>query len=184
MTSIARLSLLCLMCAAAALADEPISGSSDDDEITGTEHDDRILGRDGDDKLEGGAGDDLLEGGPGDDILIGGSGFDLLFGGAGSDEPRITKWLSDSPDELYFWRRSRDQHRIDVMVADASTGAVRALIPERLNTYVENQPLQLLDSGDMLWWSERDGWAHLYRYGSDGTLKNRLTELNLKLKGE
>jgi dipeptidyl aminopeptidase/acylaminoacyl peptidase len=50
------------------------------------------------------------------------------------------------------------------------------LIEERLNTYVEEQRLELLDSGDMIWWSERDGWAHLYRFGPDGTLKNRLTE--------
>ena len=93
-----------------------------------------------------------------------------------SDEPRRTLWLSDNSDEFYFWRRSRDQHRVDVCVADAATGEVRVLIEERLNTYVETERLESLASGDMLWWSERDGWAHLYRYGSDGTLKNRLTE--------
>ena len=93
-----------------------------------------------------------------------------------SDEPRRTLWLSDNSNEFYFRRRSRDQHRVDVCVADAATGEVRVLIEERLNTYVENEPLERLASGDMLWWSERDGWAHLYRYGSDGTLKNRLTE--------
>ena len=32
------------------------------------------------------------------------------------------------------------------------------------------------ERGPFLWWSERDGWAHLYRYGPDGTLRNRLTE--------
>lgn len=93
-----------------------------------------------------------------------------------SDEPRRTLWLSDNSDEFFFWRRSRNQHRIDVCVADAATGAVRVLIEERLNTYVETEPLERLASGDMIWWSERDGWAHLYRYGADGTLKNRLTE--------
>ena len=93
-----------------------------------------------------------------------------------SEEPRRALWLSDGSDEVYFRRRSRDQHRIDVMVADASTGAVRALIQERLNTYVEFLPLERLASGDMLWWSERDGWAHLYRFGPDGALRNRLTE--------
>ena len=93
-----------------------------------------------------------------------------------SDEPRRALWLSDNSDELYFWRRSRDQHRIDVCVADAATGEVRVLIEERLNTYVETEPLERLASGDVIWWSERDGWAHLYRYGPDGTLKNRLTE--------
>ncbi|MFV1988002.1 MAG: DPP IV N-terminal domain-containing protein [Gemmatimonadota bacterium] len=93
-----------------------------------------------------------------------------------SEEPFRSLWLSPDSDELYYWRRSRDQHRIDVMVADASTGESRTLIEERLNTYVENQRLELLSDGDMLWWSERDGWAHLYRLGPDGTLRNRLTQ--------
>ena len=69
-----------------------------------------------------------------------------------------------TPNELWFWRRSRDQHKVDVLVADATTGTVRVVIEERLNTYVEHQRLELLASGDLLWWSERDGWAHLYRY--------------------
>jgi dipeptidyl-peptidase-4 len=91
------------------------------------------------------------------------------------DEPRRSLWLADNPDQVYFWRRSRDQHKLDVCVADAVTGEVKVLIAERLNTYVENDRLELLASGDMLWWSERDGWGHLYRYAPDGTLKNRLT---------
>jgi len=93
-----------------------------------------------------------------------------------SDEPRHSLWLADNSNQLYFWRRSRDQHKVDVCVADAATGDVTVLIQERLNTYVEHQNLELLKSGDMLWWSERDGWAHLYRFASDGTLKSRLTE--------
>jgi dipeptidyl aminopeptidase/acylaminoacyl peptidase len=93
-----------------------------------------------------------------------------------SDEPRRTLWLADNSDQLFFTRSSRDLHRIDVCVADANTGEVQVLIEERLNTYVEEQRLELLQSGDMLWWSERDGWAHLYRFGPDGTLRNRLTE--------
>ena len=28
---------------------------------------------------------------------------------------------------------------------------------------------------DLLWWSERDGWGHFYRYGLDGKLKNQVT---------
>jgi hypothetical protein len=93
-----------------------------------------------------------------------------------SDEPRRTLWLSEDANQLYFTRSSRDLHRIDVCVADANTGEVRVLIEERLNTYLEEQRLELLASGDMLWWSERDGWAHIYRFGPDGMLKNRLTE--------
>ena len=93
-----------------------------------------------------------------------------------SDEPKRDLWLSDDSNELYFWRQSRDRHRVEVCVADAATGKHRVLFEEELNTYVETQPLERLDSGDLLWWSERDGWAHLYRYGADGLLKNRLTE--------
>ena len=93
-----------------------------------------------------------------------------------SEEPFRSLWLSPGSDQLHFVRQSRDQHRVDVMVADAATGEARVLFEERLNTYVEFQRLELLESGDMLWWSERDGWAHLYRFGPDGTLRNRLTE--------
>ena len=61
-------------------------------------------------------------------------------------------------------------------MADATTGEVTVLIEERLNTYIEVRRLELLESGDFLWWSERDGWGHLYRFGPDGKLKSRLTE--------
>ena len=103
-------------------------------------------------------------------------GFFFFGGGGGSTEPNITKWLSDSSDELYFWRRSRDQHRVDVMRADPATGEVAVVIEERLNTYVEHQSPARLENGDLLWWSEQDGWAHLYRYAADGTVRARLTE--------
>ncbi len=93
-----------------------------------------------------------------------------------TDEPTRAIWLAPNSDQVWFWRRSRDQHKVDVLVADAATGAVKVVLEERLNTYVENQRLELLKSGDLLWWSERDGWAHLYRFGADGKLKNRLTE--------
>jgi dipeptidyl aminopeptidase/acylaminoacyl peptidase len=94
----------------------------------------------------------------------------------GQDPLPITKWLSDRPNELYVWRRSRDQHRVDVMVVDPATGNVRTVIEERLNTYVEHQDPWRLPNGDLLWWSERDGWAHLYRFAPDGRQVARLTE--------
>ena len=93
-----------------------------------------------------------------------------------SDEPRQQVWLSDNSDELWFTRTSRDRKRTDVMIANAATGEVQTIIEDRLNTYMETRNVEKLDNGDLLWWSERDGWAHIYRYGSDGTLKNRLTE--------
>ena len=85
------------------------------------------------------------------------------------DDYRPQLWLSETSDKLYFSRTSRDLHRIDICVADAATGEVKALIEERLNTYVETRPLGLVDNGkELIHWSERDGWAHFYLYDGGG----------------
>lgn len=87
-------------------------------------------------------------------------------------EPR---WLSDTSDKLYFNRTSRDLKKIDVCVADTSTGEVKPMIEERSNTYVELKPLRLLSTGEMIHWSERDGWGHYYLFDANGVLKTQLT---------
>ena len=93
-----------------------------------------------------------------------------------SEEPDRSLWISDDSEELHFVRLSRDRHRAAVMVADAASGDARMLFVDSLNTYIETRPVEMLSNGDMLWWSERDGWAHLYLYGPDGEMKQRLTE--------
>lgn len=93
-----------------------------------------------------------------------------------SEEPRRSLWLADDANELHFYRISRDRKRTDVMVADPATGSARILFEERFNTYMETRNPERLSNGDLIWWSERDGWAHLYRYAADGTLRNPITE--------
>ncbi|MFW5951959.1 MAG: DPP IV N-terminal domain-containing protein, partial [Gemmatimonadota bacterium] len=100
-----------------------------------------------------------------------------------SDEPRRSLWLGDGSDELHYVRVSRDRHKADVMVADAGTGEARVLFGDEMNTYMETRTPERLPNGDILWWSERDGWAHLYRYSADGQLKNRLTEGPFSVRG-
>jgi len=90
--------------------------------------------------------------------------------------PPPAQWLADTPDRLYFGRQSRDLHGYQVCLADTATGEVKVLIEERLNTYVEVQPLRLVGGGkEMIWWSERDGWGHYYLYDGEGNLKAQLT---------
>lgn len=85
-------------------------------------------------------------------------------------------WLSDSSDKLYYLRTSRDVHRIDVCVADTSTGTSKTLIEERSNVFLDSRPLRQINNGqELIWWSERDGWAHYYLYDGDGKLKNQIT---------
>ncbi|MBS1813147.1 MAG: DPP IV N-terminal domain-containing protein, partial [Acidobacteria bacterium] len=86
------------------------------------------------------------------------------------------KWLADGSDKLYFNRTSRDLKKIDICVADTTTGEVKTLIEERLNTYVETKPLYLINNGqELVHWSERDGWGHYYLFDGNGTLKNQIT---------
>ena len=93
-------------------------------------------------------------------------------------QPQSSLWLSESNGKLYFTRLSRDMHKLDVCLADPSTGEVKTLIEERLNTYIDSKPLRLAGGGqELVFWSERDGWAHFYLYDANtGQLKNRITE--------
>ncbi len=93
-----------------------------------------------------------------------------------SEDPYSPMWLAPGSEALHYVRVSRDRHRTDVMLADAGTGEARPLFGDRMNTYMETRGIERLENGDLIWWSERDGWAHLYRYGADGTLRNRLTQ--------
>ncbi len=69
--------------------------------------------------------------------------------------------------------------------ADARSGAVRTMVEEsrephaNLNSTSYNPPnVQVANGGaDVVWYSERDGWGHLYLYdGLTGALKRQLTQ--------
>ena len=86
------------------------------------------------------------------------------------------QWIASGSGKLYFNRTSRDLKRIDIVEVDAATGVSKPVIQERSNTYVEIQPLRLINDGkEMIHWSERDGWGHYYLYGADGTMKRQIT---------
>lgn len=91
------------------------------------------------------------------------------------DDFRPQKWLGTA-DKFYFTRTSRDLKKVDVCVAELSSGTVKPLIEERFNTYIETRRLGLVNEGkELIQWSERDGYAHLYLYDENGKLKNPVT---------
>jgi len=85
---------------------------------------------------------------------------------------------AESSDELVIQRMNRHQNRIDVMLADATSGAARVLFSETSDTWVDvDLDMTWLDEGRrFLWSSERDGFKHLYLYRRDGTLERQLTK--------
>ncbi|MBQ5396526.1 MAG: alpha/beta fold hydrolase [Alistipes sp.] len=90
------------------------------------------------------------------------------------DQPNV--WLGDA-NRLFVTRSSRDLHRIDICSYTIGQDTLCPIIEERMNTYIEVRPLSAVNDGkELIQWSERDGWAHLYLYDDKGTLKRRLTE--------
>jgi dipeptidyl aminopeptidase/acylaminoacyl peptidase len=86
------------------------------------------------------------------------------------------EWGDDS-SEFAFVSSSRDHKRAQVRVADAATGEVRDLFEEVEDTFFESgASWRFLSAGrQILWRSQRDGWAHLYLYDRDGTLVRQVT---------
>ncbi|HEY7566091.1 MAG TPA: DPP IV N-terminal domain-containing protein, partial [Gemmatimonadaceae bacterium] len=91
------------------------------------------------------------------------------------------QWYPDG-SHLAFISSSRDHKSAWFRVADAQTGEVRTLFEEKMATQVgdasltENLWRVLPASNELIWWSQRENWLHLYLYDlTSGQLKNRIT---------
>ncbi len=90
-------------------------------------------------------------------------------------------WKADG-SELAFLSTSRDHKHEKLRIADATTGAVREVFEEIVKTQFESGRgainwRYLPDSKEILWYSERDNWGHMYLYDSEtGKLKNQITK--------
>ena len=86
------------------------------------------------------------------------------------------EWLGDNTG-FYMVRQSRDLKRLDLCWVDVDSDSTKTIISERERTYVEYRTPFLIGGGkQILHWSERNGWANIYLYNSDGTLVRNLTE--------
>ena len=90
-------------------------------------------------------------------------------------------WSEDS-EKLFFVSSSRDHRSAKLRVADAETGKVKELFEEKSETQYESGQgsinwAYLDDSEEIIWYSERDDWGHLYLYDAEsGKLKNQITK--------
>ncbi len=100
----------------------------------------------------------------------------LYLGGSQVD----SLWSADSRHLYMHWetRASKSNHLAEV---DAATGDFRIIAGDSAKTFVETaqrNPTSWFVSettDDAFWWSERDGWAHIWRFSKDGTVRNQVT---------
>lgn len=91
-------------------------------------------------------------------------------------------WSGQKGDAIHLLHQSRDGRTLELRRLDPETGAMTTLITETGHTRVDPSPylhappvVRILDSGEILWWSQRDGWGHLFRYSAEGEQLGRVT---------
>ena len=106
----------------------------------------------------------------------------LSFRGSAPD----SAWSADGT-RLHVNYFTRGSQRVFLAEIDAATGTSRVILGDSTRTFVSlghrgggssgGTPSWFVsESGDdVIWWSERDGWGHLYRFDGEGDLKNRIT---------
>ena len=86
-------------------------------------------------------------------------------------------WTKGDEKRIYLLRRERGFTVIKLCVVDPETGDTRVLVEEEDCAGIEYLiPWVINDGREIIWHSQRDGWAHLYLYdGLTGELKNQIT---------
>ena len=86
------------------------------------------------------------------------------------------EWAADS-ETLAFVSSSRDHKSARVRTADVSTGEVTELFEDVEQTFFESNGWRYLsESNEILWFSQRANWGHLYLYDArTGALKSQVT---------
>jgi dipeptidyl-peptidase-4 len=92
-------------------------------------------------------------------------------------------WTGKDGTAVHFLQHSRDARTLALRRLDPATGATTTLITERGETRVDptvqlGDPhmVRVLETGEIVWWSQRDGWGHLYLYSADGQAVTRITQ--------
>ena len=104
-----------------------------------------------------------------DHVVCGGEWVDVQWGPAGENPL------------LAFVSTSRDHKHETLRIAQAVTGEVRTVLDESVDTFFESGNGRvnwrfLPASNEVIWFSQRDNWGHLYLHDLDsGALKHQIT---------
>ncbi|MDD2426808.1 MAG: DPP IV N-terminal domain-containing protein [Eubacteriales bacterium] len=125
---------------------------------------------------------------PGDSLV---TGYEVYVGDAEKgtfNRINIDKWpgqkvdivKSDGvTDKLYLLRKKRTRDELELCYVNVSDGSVKVLISEKSRPYINYNLFQchiIKGGSEILFWSDRDGWGHFYRYDSEGRLINQITK--------
>ena len=107
------------------------------------------------------------------------------------DKPKKVKWIELEPYEYICrvkWHQedqwftvqtmNREQTELKLFRIDRKTGKnIIKILTETDTAWVNiNDDLYFLKSGNFLWQSERDGFAHLYQFTKDGSMIGQITK--------
>lgn len=106
---------------------------------------------------------------------------ETVFMQTGDNTDHYLTNVSWGPNDKYLYIAilQRDQKQLSLNKYNAKTGEkIKTLFTEKDDKYVHPQePLHFLPghNDQFIWWSERDGYMHLYRYNTNGELINQVT---------
>lgn len=89
-------------------------------------------------------------------------------------------WSADGQSVYVSWitRASKSAYLASV---DVASGAYTIMARDTSKTFVETSQRDPTSwyvsesTDDVFWWSERDGWAHIWRFDKEGNVKNQVT---------
>jgi len=88
-------------------------------------------------------------------------------------------WTADS-ERVRIITTERGHKHVQLVEVEAATGQYRVLAVETQPTFVDlshrGPPNWYAGERDVIWFSQRSGWGHLYRYDRDGNLVNPITQ--------
>lgn len=100
-------------------------------------------------------------------------------------------WWSGDGRKLYYLDMDRFSRSLILWFADPVDGKVTEVVRETSETFLlpgdgglHNNPVaRVLSNGDVIWYSQRDGWGHLYYYEATGRLRNQITRGEWVVRG-